>query len=80
MAFEALQAGLVVDMPAFESVQYVPKNLKSDDLYRSFRLRTESTETLNDSQNQIAALTLNMFKIKTNRAEAGSDYGSIYNS
>lgn len=79
-AFEALQDRSVVDMPAFESVQYVPKNLKSDDLYRSFRLGTESTETINDSQHQIAALTLNMLKIKTNRAEAGSDYGSICNS
>ena len=71
---------MVVDIPSFESVQYVPKNLKSDDLYRSFRLGTESTETLNESQHQIAALTLNMLKIKTNRAEAGSDFGSICNS
>jgi hypothetical protein len=67
-------------MPTFSNVEYVPKNLKSDDFYRSFRLATESTDTLNDSQNQIAALTLNMLKIKTNRAELGSDYGSFCNS
>ena len=80
MAFDALESGTVAGMPRYESVQYVPKNLKSDDVYRSFRLGTESTDSVNDSQHQNAALTLNMLKIKTNRAEAGSDYGSLCNS
>ena len=80
VAFDALESGIVAGMPHYESVRYVPKNLKSDDLYRSFRLGTESTDSVNDSQHQNAALTLNMLKIKTSRAETGSDYGSLCNS
>ena len=57
-------------MPPYKSVEYVPKNHKSDEVYKTFRLNTESTEAQRDSH---ATQTLNLLKINTDLPEYDED-------